>query len=163
MATSPAVDYIEVTRTTYDSLGYPSYRWLYSEEPTPWATPAKPLSESRVGLVASGGIYVAGQVAFHFKDDTSFRLVPTDVVTADLRTTHFAYDLADSRRDPNVVFPIDPLRDLVASGVVGELAPQAITFMGGIYSSRRVRDELAPAITDNLRRQEVDVVLLVPV
>ena len=35
--------------------------------------------------------------------------------------------------------------------------------MGGIYSSRRVRDELAPDITDNLRRQEVDVVLLVPV
>ena len=108
-------------------------------------------------------VYVAGQVAFHFKDDTTFRLVPTDVPTADLRTTHFAYDLTDSRRDPNVVFPIDPLRDLVASGEVGELAPQAITFMGGIYSSRRVRDELAPAITDNLRRQEVDVVLLVPV
>ena len=163
MAASPPVDYIEVTQTTYDSLGYPSYRWVCSEGPTPWAMPAKPLSKSRVGLVASGGIYVAGQVAFHFKDDASFRLVPTDVLTEDLRTTHFAYDLTDSRRDPNVVFPIDPLRDLVAWGEVGELATEAITFMGGIYSSRRVRDELAPAITDNLRRQEVDVVLLVPV
>ena len=163
VAISPPVDYIEVTQTTYDSVGYPRYRWVYSNEPTPWARTDKPLSESRVGLVASGGIYVGGQVAFHFKDDTTFRLVPTDVPTADLRPPHFAYDLTDSRRDPNVVFPIDPLRDLVASGEVGELAPQAITFMGGIYSSRRVRDELAPAITDNLRRQEVDVVLLVPV
>ena len=163
MPASPPVDYIEVTQTTYDSLGYASYRWVFSEGPTPWARPVKPLSKSRVGLVASGGIYVAGQVAFHFKDDTSFRLVPTDVQTQDLRTTHFAYDLTDSRRDPNVVFPIDALRDLVSSGEIGELAPEAITFMGGIYSSRRVRDELAPAITDNLRRQEVDVVLLVPV
>lgn len=159
----PPVDYIEVTQTTYDALGYPTYRWVESEAPSEWVTPAQPLSRSRVGLVASGGIYVAGQVAFHFKDDATFRLVPTNTDTRDLRTTHFAYDLTDSRRDPNVVFPIDPLRDLVAAGEIGELAPNALTFMGGIYSTRRVREELAPAITRDLLKQEVDVALLVPV
>ena len=160
---SPPVDYIEITRQTYDALGYPAYRWVYNEEPTPWAQPRKPLADCRVGLVASGGIYRTGQVAFHFKDDASFRLIPTDVPTEDLRTTHFAYDLSDSRRDPNVVFPIDVLRDLAKAGEIGELAPQAITFMGGIYSSRKVREELAPAITENLQEQAVDAVLLVPV
>ena len=35
--------------------------------------------------------------------------------------------------------------------------------MGGIYSSRRVRDELAPAIAGRLQKDEVDVALLVPV
>ena len=74
-----------------------------------------------------------------------------------------AYDLKDARSDPNVVFPIDVLRELVEEGVLGELAPQALTFMGGIYSSRRVRDELAPAITADLLAQEVDLALLVPV
>ena len=116
-----------------------------------------------MSLVASGGIDVAGQVAFHYRDDTSYREVPTDVATADLRVTHFAYDMTDARRDPNVVFPIDPLRRLVAEGVIGELAPLAFTFMGGIYSARRVREELAPRLTERLASEGVDVALLVPV
>jgi hypothetical protein len=35
--------------------------------------------------------------------------------------------------------------------------------MGGIYSARRVRDELAPALADRLQNDEVDAALLVPV
>jgi hypothetical protein len=34
--------------------------------------------------------------------------------------------------------------------------------MGGIYSQRKVRDELAPALAAEFARQEVDAVLLVP-
>ena len=65
-------------------------------------------------------------------------LFPPDVNTADLRATHFAYDLTDARRDLNVVFPLEPLRQLVTEGVIGALAEHAFTFMGGIYSARRV-------------------------
>lgn len=157
------VDYIQITRDTYSSLGYSEYRWVHSQGPIPWRRPRKPLSESRLALVGSGGIYLAGQIAFHYRDDASFRCIPTDVETESLRATHFAYDLEDVRSDPNVVFPIDVLRDLVAEGEVGELAPDALAFMGGIYSARKVRDELAPAITRKLLDQEVDVALLVPV
>ena len=69
----------------------------------------------------------------------------------------------EMRRDPNVVFPIDTLRGLAAEGVIGELAPRAITFMGGIYSARRVSQELAGPVTDLLLEQEVDLALFVPV
>jgi D-proline reductase (dithiol) PrdB len=113
--------------------------------------------------VASGGIYVTGQVAFHYKDDTSWRMIPTDVKTADLRATHFAYDLTAARQDPNVVFPIDTLRGLVREGVIGALAAHAYTFMGGIYSTRRVREELAPQLLERLLAEHVDAVLFVPV
>jgi D-proline reductase (dithiol) PrdB len=157
------VAYIDATRDTYAALGFPAYRWVKSEEPPPWAVPRKPLHQSRVALIASGGIYVTGQIAFHFKDDTSFRRIPTDVATQDLRVTHFAYDLTDARRDPNVVFPLDTLRDLVERGRVGSLTRHAFTFMGGIYSSRRVRDELAPAIAGAVADEGADVALLVPV
>lgn len=164
MAASDApVAYIDVTRDSYSALGFPEYRWVRSTEPTPWSAPRRPLAESRLALIASGGIYAAGQIAFHFRDDTSFRLIPTDVATADLRISHFAYDTADARRDPNVVFPIDTLRRLVASGEVGSLTRHAITFMGGIYSSRRVRDEMAPAIARVLQEESADAALLVPV
>ena len=157
------VAYIERLTRLYDHLGYPSYNWVRHEDEPPWAELRKPLSECRLGLVASGGIYVAGQVAFHYKDDSSIRAIPRDIPTSDLRTAHFAYDQTDARRDPNVVFPIDTLRGLVDEGVVGELADHSFTFMGGIYSARRVRDEVAPEMVKRLQGEHVDVALLVPV
>ena len=77
--------------------------------------------------------------------------------------THFAYDNTDARADPNVVFPLDTLRHLERAGRIGSLAEHALTFMGGIYSARRVRDVLAPAIVAELVKDEVDVAILVSV
>ena len=162
-STRPPVDYIERTRAQYDALGYPPYQWVHNPTPPPWAELEKPLADCRVGLIGSGGIYRVGQVAFHYKDDFSFRIVDTRAPTSQLRATHFAYDLTDARSDPNVVFPVDTLNDLVGEGFIGELAENAYAFMGGIYSSRKVRDTLAPALAERVVRDEVDVVLLVPV
>lgn len=157
------VEYIPRIRQQYSKLGYQPYEWAANPSPPPWQPPRQPLARSRLALVASGGIYVTGQVAFHHKDDTSLRAVPTNVRTRDLRITHFAYDKTDARADPNVVFPLDTLRALVAEGFVGELAAHAYTFMGGIYSARRVRSELAPRITERLLAEKADLALLVPV
>ena len=159
----PAVPYIDRTREKYDALGYEEYRWLASEPPTPWAPLTKPISECRLGLIATGGVYVQGQTAFTYKDDVTYRAIPTDVVTASLRATHFAYDLTDARTDINCVFPIDTLRGLVNEGVVGGLARQFYTCMGGIYSRRRVREELVPALVDRCLADDVDIVVMVPV
>lgn len=157
------VAYIDRLTRTYDKLGYAAYQWVRSEDPPPWAELRKPLSECRLGLIASGGIYASGQVAFHTKDDTSIRAIPNDVETDDLRTAHFAYDQTDARSDPNVVFPIDTLRGLVAEGFIGELASHSYTFMGGIYSVRRLQEKVAPEMVQRLAEEEVDVALLVPV
>jgi D-proline reductase (dithiol) PrdB len=158
-----AVDYLEVTRRTYDSLGYPPYRWVHNEEAPSFTPLARPLADCRVALIASGGIYRTGQVAFHFKDDASYRVIPTDVASEELRATHFAYDLTDARRDINVVFPIDTLRGLASDGVIGGLTSEAYTFMGGIYSARRVVEELVPRLVERVAGQGADVALLVPV
>jgi D-proline reductase (dithiol) PrdB len=159
----PAVDHIERTRSLYASLGYAPYRWVTSDDDVPLVRLSKPLAECRVALLASGGIYRRGQVAFHHLDDTSHRVIPTTTPTAELRATHFAYDLTDARQDPNVVFPIDTLRALAAAGEIGGVGPRAYTFMGGIYSSRRVREELVPRLVDAVTDDPVDLALLVPV
>ena len=161
--TRPPVDYIARTRAQYDALGYPPYRWVENSDAPPWAAVTKPVSESRVALIASGGVYAHGQLAFHYKDDSSFRVIDTAADTSDLRVTHFAYDLTDARRDINVVFPVETMRDLEATREVGELARNAYTFMGGIYSSRVVKERLAPALADRVVSDQVDLVLLVPV
>jgi D-proline reductase (dithiol) PrdB len=51
----------------------------------------------------------------------------------------------------------------VQQGRIAELAPTVLTFMGGIYSARRVRDELAPRVAERMLAEEVDAALLVPV
>ncbi|MGI8551055.1 MAG: glycine/sarcosine/betaine reductase selenoprotein B family protein [Dehalococcoidia bacterium] len=157
------VDYIPLSRDYYAARGFAAYQWVENADPAALHPLRQPLSRSRLALIASGGIYRAGHVAFHFKDDASYRLVPKAVPVAELRTAHFAYDQTDARADPNCVFPIEPLRRLEHAGFIGELAPYAITLMGGIYSVRRVRDELAPRIRERLQEMAVDAALLVPV
>ncbi len=159
----PPVRYIDRTKAQYDALGYPSYKWASMPEPPPMAALPRRLSQLRLGVVATGGIYVEGQTAFTFKDDLTYRAVPQDADVDDLRATHFAYDLTDARRDINVVFPIDALRAMAEDGEIGELAPHLFTCMGGIYSQRRVRDELAPVLVERCQRDQIEAVLLVPV
>ncbi len=157
------VDYIARTREQYSALGYPEYRWVDNPDQPPFTPLAKPLAQARVALIASGGIYRRGQVAFHYNDDLSLRVIPTDTPTADLRVTHFAYDLTDARADPNVVFPLDTLRDLASAMRIGAFSTNAYTFMGGIYSARKVREVMAPELANRLIADEVDVAILVPV
>ena len=159
----PPVDYIPRITAQYSGLGYGEYQWLESQNAPAWTPLTKPLPDSKVGLICTGGIYAAGQTAFHFKDDTTYRTIPTDVDVEDLRATHFAYDLTDARKDINVVFPVEQLRTMVDEGVIDSIAPDAYTLMGGIYSTRRVREELIPALVDRVLADDVDVVLLVPV
>ena len=158
----PPVDYIERTREQYGSLGYPPYKWVHSDGEPPFAPVSKPLAESRIGLIASGGVYREGQIAFHYRDDISFRIIPRDCEMSALRATHFAYDVTDARSDPNVVFPLETLRAEAREGGIGEVAPNAYTFMGGIYSVRKVRERLAPALAERMEEDAVDAALLVP-
>ena len=160
----PPVDYIGETRRQYDGLGYDAYRWADRREVAPaWTPIRKPLSESKVMMIASGGIYETGQIAFHTRDDTSIRLIRSDVETANLRTAHFAYDQTDARTDPNCVFPIDVLRSMVVDGEIGSQSDDHVAFMGGIYSVRRLESETIPRILEHCRAQEPDLVLFIPV
>ena len=167
MATAPPdfspVDYIERTRSQYDALGYPPYSWVHNPDTPPFTPLAKPLDRARVGLICSGGIYARGQIAFHFRDDISYRKIAMRTPRHDLRVTHFAYDLRDARQDPAVVFPARTLTGLAEAGAIGAVADYAYTFMGGIYSSRKVREVLAPRLVADCVRDEVDVVVMVPV
>ena len=54
------------------------------------------------------------------------------------------------------------MRELEADGMIGELADPAYSFMGGIYSARKVREELAPKIADELKKAHIDAFYLVP-
>ena len=166
MSLTDPVDYIQRTREQYARLGYDDYRWAEKKEIPPWTPIKKPISESNVALLASGGAYTKGQVAFHWEDDTGVRIIPSSEPASDVRVTHFAYDLEPAREDPNIVFPTDRLHELVAEKTIGSLATNSVACMGGIYSPRRAEEELAHLILEsiaNMPGAPVDLVLLGPV
>ena len=158
------VEYIERTRLLYASQS--PYRWLVHDrekEPPPWTAIEGPLERKRVALISSGGTHLAEQEPFHFRNDVSHREVPIDTDPGDLRIAHFGYDTTDAKRDPACVLPLRALRELSAAGEIGSVVDPALSFMGGIYSQRLVREEVAPRFRDFVLRERVNLVLLVPV
>lgn len=158
-----AVPYIERTRRLYASQA--PYRWVVNDpvlDPPPWTPISRPLAELRVALLGSGGVYRDDQPPFHFREDVSHREIPLDSDAKRLLVAHFGYDVRDARRDPGCVLPLRALRELLAEGVLGGLVATALSFMGGIYSARRVREELAPRLRDWVLRERADLAYLVP-
>ena len=79
------ISYIERITATYDALGYDRYQWHHRSAKPPFFKLEKPLAECKVGMIATGGVYKTGQVAFHYKDDTSYRAIPSDTNASNLR------------------------------------------------------------------------------
>jgi D-proline reductase (dithiol) PrdB len=133
---------------------------------TPPAGPGVVLSRSRLMLVSSAGSYLRdGQTAFDAADplgDYSARTYPADTPFDELAYAHDHYDHAAVEADPQVLLPLRHLADLVAEGVIGELAPSVVSFMGYQPDLARVVDETFPAILRVAQDEEVDAALLVP-
>ncbi|MBF0277937.1 MAG: hypothetical protein HQM13_09110 [SAR324 cluster bacterium] len=157
------INYIQQTRDFYEHLGYRPYQWFYADTPAPWTSLSKPLSKSRLGMISTAGTYVKGQVAYFYKDDTSFRKIPRNTPVADIRFSHVTENhLVEPRKDPNTIFPIQALNQLEKEGFIGELSENFLSCMGGIYSQRRVRSELIPELVKEILEQKIDLLLLVP-
>lgn len=157
------VRYMDAIRQRYQKLGYDPYRW-FEAETAPALTPLpKELAQCRLGVLTTSGAYVAGQVAYYYKDDTSVRAIPKTTPPESVRFAHITENyLGSSRQDHNCTVPIDALNALEEEGHIGEIADDLFSCMGGIYSQRRVREELIPDMERRFREQEVDAVLLVP-
>ena len=153
------VEYIPRTRELYSS--YTPYRWVVNNDVPPWTPLAKPIARCKVALMSSGGILYRDQPRFH-REDATYRLIPKSATQDDLAIWHFGYRTADAEADHNSVFPLARMRELEVDGTIGALADPAYSFMGGVYSARKIRDELAPRIADELKREQIDAFYLVP-
>ena len=129
---------------------------------TPFVLPEKPLRESRLALVTTGGVHLPEDARFDIDDpsgDCSYREIPTNAYG--LTWTH-AYYAPDRGADLDSVFPLWTLRRLVAEGSVGELGPRHFSFMGAIHNPDPLVERTAPEVARKLADDEVDAVLLTP-
>lgn len=134
-------------------------------EVVPFSPLEKPLADSRVALLTTAGAHLEDQEPFHTETragDHSHRILPDDLDPARLRFAHTHYDTASADADPNCVFPIDRLHELVDQGRLGATSDIHIGMMGFNPDPTPVAEILAPTVAALLRDHEVDIALLVP-
>ena len=136
--------------------------WSRSQ-PLNWHPMTKPVNESTVALVSTGGVHMEEQAPFDVYDevgDWSYREIPGDVDTGSLTVSHTHYATRDARKDINVMFPLDRLRELSREGAVGSASSMHFGFMGFIPDPTRLVEESVPEVGRTLGQRGVDVVVL---
>ena len=144
-----------------------TYRWR-RVDPSPWTPLRKPLTQARIALVTSAGLYRRDiDAAFGSREgeDLSARWLPSDVSGEQLvfGQTSQSFDRTALERDPTLAFPIARAREMVRDGRIGSLAAHHASFNGSMLSPGRFLRDTAPAVADVLMADDVDAALFVPV
>jgi hypothetical protein len=151
--------------------------WTYAEGP--FQPLKKPLSRSRLALITSSGHFLQGndpeplgvkdmtqeeairRVKEFLKEEPKLSSIPVGTPGEKIRVRHGGYDIRGAQADPNVVFPLDRLRELQKEGAIGELNPVAYSFVGACAQNRLLK-QTGPQWVGLLKEKGVDVALLVP-
>lgn len=139
-----------------------------SDEDIPWTPFEKKLPDCRMSVITTAGVYVEGQTPFDIDavaGDPSFREIPHDINTSQLKIAHTHYPLARALEDINVILPFNPLRYLVSQKIIGALTPRFYSFgFGGFLKNQYIKPGSGTAhlIVEKLREDRADLVMLVP-
>lgn len=146
--------------------------WIARETPRdiPWTPLSKPLAESTVALISSGGIALKSDRPFDQQGernnpwwgDPSYRVLPRTATEQDIEIYHLHVNPRFAKQDLNCLFPLGRLLDLEAAGEIGRSATQHYSFMGYILRPETLLEESVPAMIRHLQSDRADVVILVP-
>lgn len=139
--------------------------YVRPQNQTPVAGMGVDLKSSRLMLISSAGGYLPeSQRPFHADDplgDYSIRVLPHDIALDHISYAHDHYDHTAVKLDPQVLLPLDHLREMVVNGGIGALS-DVVSFMGYQPDVSRLIDETIPAIVEVAQDNEVNCALLVP-
>ncbi|MGH8999492.1 MAG: hypothetical protein ACRDY7_08885 [Acidimicrobiia bacterium] len=143
------------------------------EEDEVWAPFPTRLADACIALLTSAGLYLQGEQAPFDADrerreptwgDPTHRVLPSSLSGRAVGMTHLHVNSEDVLADPEIALPATALAGLVAAGRVGAVAGSHYSVMGYQEAGLDVwRHETAPAITERLRAEEVDGLILAPV
>lgn len=133
----------------------------------PWAPLKREVGKSKLALITSSGVHLKSQSPFDMLDpngDPTCREISSDSVVEDFIITHNYYDHSDADKDVNIVFPIERIRELKASGSIGEINHRHFSFMGHILGQHvdTLKNATAPEIARYLNEDSVDIAILTP-
>jgi D-proline reductase (dithiol) PrdB len=129
--------------------------------------PPRDVTRSKLALVTTGGVHLKAQPPFNMKDpagDPTFREIPANTPSDNLMITHHYYDHRDADKDINVVFPIERVREIRKNIYPGAINHRHFSFMGHILHQHipTLINETAPAVSNRLKTDGVDAVILTP-
>jgi D-proline reductase (dithiol) PrdB len=129
----------------------------------PFTRLTTPLTAARLAIVTSAGLHRRGDRPFGPGEQT-YRVIPSDTPVRDLIQSHtsLGFDRVPMMRDPNICFPVDRLRELIARGELGGTGPHHYSFMGAQRDLKRIQEETGPEVGRRLRDEGVDVALITP-
>ena len=121
----------------------------------------KDLATATVALVSAAGVYMPDQESFSIEDpgDTTYRVIPSDAETSTLRIAHHHYDHSEADTDPNIVFPLDSLRELAKEGVITAVNDKHYSY-GFTTKLKELYDTTFPEIADRIERSKTKLVVL---
>jgi D-proline reductase (dithiol) PrdB len=121
----------------------------------------KDLSTAIVALVSATGVYAPGQEPFPTEDpgDVTYRLIDAATETNSLRIAHHHYDHSEADTDPNIVFPLDTLRELAGDGIIAGVNDKHYSY-GFTTRLRELYETTFPEIADKIERSKTRLVLL---
>jgi D-proline reductase (dithiol) PrdB len=127
----------------------------------PWVS-GMPLSQRRVAIVSSAGLFRRGEDPFRGRDP-DYRVIPTETRPNELLISHISinFDRTGFQEDWNIVFPIDRLSELAAEGAIGSVARTHYSFMGATDPLQM--EPCAREVAGRLKADAVDAVILSPV
>src|ERR1043166_4509726 len=115
-----------------------------------------------LALISSAGAHLDGTAPFAGDADASFREIPIEVESSDLRYAARGYDPAAVQQDMNAEVPVGRLLEFENNGIIGQLNPVFWSFAGFIPNAALLVDELVPKLLERINRYEVQAALLVP-
>lgn len=122
----------------------------------------KPLSELRVAVAASTGVHLRTDIPFTITGDSSYRIIPGDVAYNDITITHVRYPNQAAHKDLDTVFPLNTLRQLKHQGIIGEVSPVHVSWMGHVPRVDTLIEVMAPQIAELFEENGVDIALMSP-
>lgn len=121
----------------------------------------KELSSAIVTLVSATGVFLSDQDPFPAEDpgDTTYRIIPGDAALDAMRIVHGHYDHSEADADPNIVFPLETLRELAAEGVIAAVSDKHYSY-GFTTKLKELYETTFPEIADKIERSRTKLVLL---
>ncbi len=142
-----------------------SFPWVEAAD-IPWTPFNRRLSDSKTAIISTGGIYVHGDEPFAIANredvDESYREIPVNTPTSQLRLAHEHYNKDHAEQDINSVFPVQRIKQLVQEGFLAAASEIHFSITGYIPQPRRLYDS-GKEIGRKLKDMEVDIALIVPV
>jgi glycine/betaine/sarcosine/D-proline reductase family selenoprotein B len=121
----------------------------------------KDLSTAVVTLVSATGVYLPDQEPFPTEDpgDITYRVIPGDADVSSLRIAHHHYDHSEADADPNIVFPLQSLRELAEAGVIAGVNDKHYAY-GFTTRLRELYETAFPELADKVERSKTKLVVM---